>query len=157
MKSLKFPISRNSKENISIQKVSYLGNSLFFNGEIHGEEDISIVGEFKGKIDLPNHSLTVEQGAKVKAEIHVRNINVIGEVDGNIFASEKVYVAKEGHIKGDISAPRISITEGAKFKGMVTMNENGNENLPQKERIISPTIRTKSKESLFTPPEKQTK
>jgi len=101
-----------------------LGTSLFLKGELTGEDDFVIEGEFQGKIDLKNNNLTVERGGKVKADIQIKNITVSGEVKGNIHASEKVFIAKEGYVKGDITAPRISIADGAQFKGTVKMESD---------------------------------
>jgi len=120
---------RNNQESQDPEKISRVGASLSLNGELHGQEDIVIEGQFQGKIDLKNHNLKVEQGGKVKANIQVKNITISGEVDGNIYASGKVYISKEGQLRGDIFAPRISIADGAQFKGSVKMKE-GIEKMP---------------------------
>lgn len=101
--------------------ISRLGPTLNIKGELSSNEDLIIEGQFQGKLDLKNHNLLVEQAGKVDADIHVRNITIKGKVKGNIFASGKVYIQKEAQMIGDVSASRISILDGAQFKGSVKM------------------------------------
>jgi len=136
------------------QKQSSFGNSLFMKGELKGEEDVVIEGQFQGKIDLRNHNLIVELGGKAKADIQVKNITINGEVTGNVYASGKVFIAKEGQMKGDIIAPRISIVDGAQFKGSVKMDEEVDKTLPLKEKIDLLTEEKKYQGKKPSPPEK---
>ena len=110
---------KSSPEEVIPRSIARLGPSLFLKGELSGEEDIVIEGQYKGKIDLANHNLLVGRGAKVKADIRVKNITINGTVEGNIDASGRIFISKEGQMKGDLKAPKISIMEGAKFKGGV--------------------------------------
>ena len=113
------------KQNIVEQSInaniSRLGPTLNIKGELSSNEDLIIEGQFQGKLDLKNHNLLVEQAGKVDADIHASNIIIKGKVKGNIFASGKVYIQKEGQMIGDVSASRISILDGAQFKGSVKM------------------------------------
>ena len=133
MFKINFRENAEKKGSITANKQSFIGEALFLKGEISGEEDVFIEGQFKGTIKLPHSSLTVNKGGRVEAEIHAKNININGEVKGNVFATEKVCIATEGQITGDISAPRISIADGAQFKGNVRMNEEGAKPLPLEE------------------------
>ncbi len=108
---------KNSLEEVIPRNMARLGPSLFLKGELSGEEDVVIEGQYKGKIDLANHNILVGRGAKVEADIRVKNITINGTVEGNIDASGKIFISKEGQMKGDLKAPKISIMEGAKFKG----------------------------------------
>jgi cytoskeletal protein CcmA (bactofilin family) len=103
------------------QKSSGLGSTLILKGELSGEEDVVIEGNFQGKINLGNHNLVIEKGGKVEAEIFVKNITLNGHVIGNIYASEKVFISPDGQMEGDIHASRISIMDGAQFKGSIKM------------------------------------
>ncbi len=117
------------------------GSSFRLKGEMSGDEDLIIEGRFRGKIDLKNHSLLVEQTGKIKAEIRAKNVTIKGSIEGNIYASGKVFISKDGNVKGDIISPKISIMEGAGFKGSVKMKmEEGLKQLPLLERnaIIFP-------------------
>jgi cytoskeletal protein CcmA (bactofilin family) len=111
------------------------GSSFRLKGEMSGDEDLIIEGRFQGKIDLKNHSLLVEQTGKIKAEIRAKNVTIKGSIEGNIYASGKVFISKDGNVKGDIISPKISIMEGAGFKGSVKMKmEEGLKQLPLLER-----------------------
>jgi cytoskeletal protein CcmA (bactofilin family) len=100
---------------------STLGSSLIFDGELKGSEDLIIKGNLQGKIILENNSLLIDSGSHVNAEIRVKNITIKGKMEGNIHASGKVFITKEGKMTGDIAAYRISIMDGAKFKGSIKM------------------------------------
>jgi cytoskeletal protein CcmA (bactofilin family) len=98
-----------------------IGSSIVIDGEISGEEDLIIQGTVKGRIVL-KENLYVEQSGVVEADIETRNIEVSGQVTGNIQASDKVEIAAGGRAVGDIKAPRILIADGAIFKGNVDMD-----------------------------------
>ena len=112
-----------SSENKPTQTSSLIGSSLFVSGEIRGNEDLVITGRHKGKIDLKNNSLIIEKKAKVQGNLYVKDIDVRGKVEGAIYASGNVVVRSEAQITGDIIATRISIEDGAQYKGSVKMNE----------------------------------
>ncbi|MFQ6070430.1 MAG: polymer-forming cytoskeletal protein [Candidatus Aminicenantales bacterium] len=139
--------NKDEKEDLNLDAKSHIGDSLHLEGELSGEEDVIIDGQFKGKINLPNNNLIVNKSGKIEADVKVRNISILGEVKGNIFASEKAFIAREGRVEGDIHAPRISITDGAQFKGSVKMNEDHNQQLPLEE-IKTPLEKDKNTKSL---------
>jgi cytoskeletal protein CcmA (bactofilin family) len=109
---------------------SRLGPGITVNGEINGKEDLIIEGHYQGKIILADNTLTVERSARLQAEIQAKNISIKGSVQGNISASGKVLIRKDAQLDGDIIAARISIEDGAQFKGSVKMNTNQNRNTP---------------------------
>lgn len=100
---------------------STLGPALSFDGEIKGNEDLIIKGNLRGKIILENNSVLVASGSHVKAEVRAKNVTIKGNLEGNIHALGKVLITKEGKMTGDIAAYRISIMDGAKFKGSIKM------------------------------------
>ena len=110
-------------ENKPVSDFSLIGSSLYISGEIRGNEDLVIVGRHKGKIDLKDNTLIVKRNAKVQGNIYVENIDVQGKIEGTIYASGKVDVRNGAKITGDIFASRISIEEGAQYKGSVKMSE----------------------------------
>lgn len=103
----------------SPQSSAYLGRSLSFRGSINGNENLTVCGKVEGQITLGNCDLTIEAGSKVKANIRAKNVFIKGSVEGNIDAQGKVFIEKQGQMIGDISASRISVVEGAQFKGSV--------------------------------------
>jgi len=105
-------------------RTSRLGSSLKFNGELSGSGGVVIEGGLEGKIRLADHDVTVEPGGRVKADIVVRNLTIRGSVEGNIQAAGMVLIEKSGRMAGDISAARISVVEGAQFKGSVKITRS---------------------------------
>jgi cytoskeletal protein CcmA (bactofilin family) len=99
-----------------------IGKTLDIEGEISGQENISIEGQFQGNISLDQNDVFIEHNATVKAEIHAKNVQIKGQVEGNIFAAEQVHIEKNGRMNGDIFASRISIDDGAQFKGSVKID-----------------------------------
>ena len=112
---------KQDREKPSLENVSRLGPSFTLVGEISGEEDLVIEGSFNGKIYLRNHNLILKQKGQIKADVHARNVTILGKMKGNIYAAGKVFISKDAQMTGDISAFRISILEGAQFKGSIKM------------------------------------
>ena len=97
-----------------------LGPTLEIEGEIEGDEDLEVQGRVHGKI-LSKKDLTVASSGKVEAAIVTKNLSISGNLVGNVEASDRVEVRKEGKMVGDIKAPRVVIADGAKFKGNIEM------------------------------------
>src|SRR5213594_471091 len=102
-----------------------IGPSIHIKGELQGDEDLTIDGRVEGKIDLREHNLTIGPNGKIKADLYARTIVVSGEVTGSAFAAERVEIAPSGRLMGDITSPRITIADGAHFKGSVDMDRGG--------------------------------
>jgi len=100
-----------------------IGKSVVIKGELNGSEDLTIEGHVEGKIELKEHVLTIGPNGKIKAEVFAKVVIVLGEVRGNIIASEKVDIRDNGSVDGDIVAPRVAIAEGAHFRGSVDMQK----------------------------------
>jgi len=98
-----------------------IGKSVVIKGELNGSEDLTVEGHVEGRIELKDHVLTIGPHGKIKAEIFAKAVIVLGEVAGNIMASEKVDIRDNGSVDGDIIAPRVAIAEGAHFRGSVDM------------------------------------
>jgi cytoskeletal protein CcmA (bactofilin family) len=99
-----------------------LGSSLEIKGHITGTEDLQIDGKVEGPISLRGHELTVGSTAQLKSEIDAREVVVYGKVIGNLRARDRVDVKKDGSVVGDISTARISIEDGAQFKGRIEID-----------------------------------
>ena len=98
-----------------------IGSSIVVDGEITGDEDLLIQGTVKGKIQL-KESLFVEESGVVEAEIETQNVEVSGQVTGNMTAADKVELKTQCRVVGDIKAPRILIADGASYKGNIDMD-----------------------------------
>ena len=102
-----------------------IGKSVVIKGELSGSEDLTIEGQVDGKIELKDHALTIGPNGKIKAHIFAKSVIVLGEVNGNVNASEKVDIRDGGSVDGDIVSPRVAIAEGAHFRGSVDMQRKG--------------------------------
>jgi cytoskeletal protein CcmA (bactofilin family) len=100
-----------------------IGKSVVIKGELSGSEDLVIEGTVDGKVELSEHVLTVGSHGKLKAEVFAKVVIVLGEVVGNITASEKVDIRDSGSVDGDIVSPRVAIAEGAHLRGSVDMQK----------------------------------
>lgn len=99
-----------------------IGKSIHVKGELSGSEDLAIEGKVEGKIVLKGHRVTIGSTGQVAAEIVAKSVAVAGQVKGGIRADERVEVAATGSVVGDISAPRVVLVDGAKFKGSIDMD-----------------------------------
>ena len=102
-----------------------IGRSVVIKGELDGSEDLTIEGHVEGKIELRDHTLTVGPNGRIKAQVFAKAVIVLGELVGNINASEKVDIRDNGSVDGDIVAPRVAIAEGAHFRGSIDMQRKG--------------------------------
>lgn len=104
-------------------KASVLGPTIVGSGELTGQEDLVIKGTFKGKIQLPKNSLFIEAGAHVEADIEAGQATLQGNLTGSIHASGKVLVSSSAKMTGDITAAKVSIQDGAQFKGSIKIKK----------------------------------
>jgi cytoskeletal protein CcmA (bactofilin family) len=102
-----------------------IGKSVVIKGELNGSEDLTIEGQVEGKIELKDHVLTIGPNGKIKAQVFAKAVIVLGEVNGNVTATEKVDIRDGGSVDGDIISPRVAIAEGAHFRGSVDMQRKG--------------------------------
>jgi cytoskeletal protein CcmA (bactofilin family) len=102
-----------------------IGKSVVIKGELNGSEDLTIEGHVEGKIELKDHVLTIGPNGKIKAQVFAKSVIVLGEVNGNVTATEKVDIRDGGSVDGDIVSPRVAIAEGAHFRGSVDMQRKG--------------------------------
>ena len=102
-----------------------IGKSVVIKGELNGSEDLTIEGHVEGTIQLRDHVLTIGPNGRIKAQVFAKSVIVLGEVTGNVTASDKVDIRDNGSLDGDIIAPRVAIAEGAHFRGSVDMQRKG--------------------------------
>ncbi len=99
-----------------------LGRSLVMEGTITGGEDLLVEGRIKGTVNLKEHTVIVGKHGKVEGDIIAKVIMVEGEVMGNIRASERASIRQSGFVKGNVSAPRVLVEDGARLKGSIDVD-----------------------------------
>jgi cytoskeletal protein CcmA (bactofilin family) len=100
-----------------------IGKSVVIKGELNGSEDLTIEGQVEGKIELRQNVLTIGANGKIKAQVFAKSVIILGEVTGNVSASDKVDIRDNGSVDGDIAAHRVAIAEGAHFRGSIDMQK----------------------------------
>jgi cytoskeletal protein CcmA (bactofilin family) len=100
-----------------------ISKGLFIKGEITGSESLYIDGKIEGSLNLPGNRVTVGRNGQVSANITAREIVVLGKVKGNVTATDRVDIRAEGSLSGDVAAARISIEDGAFFKGGIDIKK----------------------------------
>ncbi len=103
------------------EAASALGPSVVLTGDISGDEDLVLRGTFKGTIQIRNHGLFIERGATVEADVEAASVAVSGSLTGNIRAAGRVVLTSDAQMKGDITAAKIHIRDGAQFRGSIKM------------------------------------
>ncbi len=114
------PASRS--QNPGSHSSARLGSSLRIEGHLTGGEDLQIDGKVDGPISLNGHQLIVGPTAVLNSEVHAGEVVVFGKVIGNVYASGRVDIKTDGSVTGDISTSRISIEDGAHFKGRIEID-----------------------------------
>ena len=102
-----------------------IGKSLVIKGEVTGSESLYIDGRVEGSINLSGNRVTIGRNGVVAANISAREIVVLGKVRGNLTASDRVDIRSDGSLTGDVVAVRISIEDGAFFKGGIDIRKAG--------------------------------
>ncbi len=102
-----------------------IGPGIHIKGDVTGDEDLVIKGSVEGTISLSANEVTVSDSGKVKADIRAKVVVISGEVTGDVSGSEKVIISKSGNVRGNIIAPRMTLEDGAVFKGSIDMDPGG--------------------------------
>lgn len=108
-----------------------IGKSLVIKGEVTGSESLFIDGRVEGSIHLPGNRVTVGRNGVIAANITAREAVILGKVCGNVMATDRVDIRNEGSLTGDVIAQRISIEDGAFFKGGIDIRKPNATEKPQ--------------------------
>src|SRR5256885_16421155 len=119
-----------------------IGKSLVIKGEVTGSESLYIDGRVEGSINLAGNRVTVGRNGVVAANITAREIVVLGKVRGNLTASDRVDIRSDGSLTGDVVAARISIEDGAFFKGGIDIRKAGQKVNGEEVKESKPTAST---------------
>ena len=104
-------------------KVINIGKSVIIKGQVNSDEDLTIEGRVEGMIDLRQNVLTIGPNGKIEADLLAKSIVVLGDVTGNVTATERIEIRDNGSVDGDLVSPRVVITEGAHFRVSVDMQQ----------------------------------
>jgi cytoskeletal protein CcmA (bactofilin family) len=146
------PVPPDSRRPQMERDVVNIGKSVVIKGELNGSEDLTIEGHVEGKIELRDHVLTIGPNGKIKAQVFAKAVIVLGEVNGNVTASEKVDIRDGGSVDGDIISPRVAIAEGAHFRGAVDMQRKGGQPQPQSQGQPRPSQQAAQAQSVPAQP-----
>jgi cytoskeletal protein CcmA (bactofilin family) len=137
--ALETPVAAPSRPVVSTSTADQatIGKSLVIKGEVTGSESLYIDGRVEGSINLAGNRVTVGRNGVVAANINAREIVVLGKVRGNLTASDRVDIRSDGSLTGDVVAARISIEDGAFFKGGIDIRKGGQK--PNGEEVKSVT------------------
>jgi len=107
-----------------------IGPSIKIKGDVSGDEDLVIQGEVEGKVKLAKHNVTIGSDGHVKADVSGRTVVVEGQVEGDIHAKEQIILRHTARVEGSIAAPRVTLEDGAVFRGGIEMDAGGKEGKP---------------------------
>jgi cytoskeletal protein CcmA (bactofilin family) len=117
------PIESANRAGVTATDQASISKGLFIKGEITGSESLFIDGKVEGSINLNGNRVTVGRNGQVSASITAREVVVLGKVRGNVTAADRVDIRAEGALTGDVAAARISIEDGAFFKGGIDIRK----------------------------------
>ena len=136
----------------SSRDAAVIGPSIHIDGDVRGEEDLLIEGEVSGTVNLKNNSLTIGPQGKVRADVYAHSIYVDGYSKATCYGSERVNVRKSATVHGNITSPRVSLEDGAKFKGAIEMDPQAGQNFRSPRRRRAPRLRKAAKPVVQQPP-----
>lgn len=116
------PVARPKPSN---SEQTRIGPSVSLEGTLKCEEDLRLEGDLKGAVSVPAHRVVIGSSGQVKANVYARVIEVEGRVVGDLVGVERIVVAASGHVVGNLKAPRVSLENGAQFKGSIDMEPAG--------------------------------
>jgi cytoskeletal protein CcmA (bactofilin family) len=129
--------SENKKETVPVSSTPYrlpdtdprnnntatIGKAVKIIGQIFTKEDLYVDGDVEGTIESQDNKVTIGPNGRVQAGIRAREVVILGQVQGNVEASDKVDIRKDAKLVGDIATARISIEDGALFKGSIDIKK----------------------------------
>jgi cytoskeletal protein CcmA (bactofilin family) len=127
---------------VNSQEQATIGKSLVIKGEVTGSESLYIDGRVEGTINLPGNRVTIGRNGTIQANVNAKELVVLGKVKGNITASDRVDIRNEGSLAGDVICQRISIEDGAYFKGSIDIRKPGQKEMngPSKMEAVEPKL-----------------
>lgn len=138
----------------ALGKSALIGAGIHVNGDISGTENLVIEGRVEGKIDLASSQVLIGASGKVAADIVGKVVKIEGSLQGDVEGRERVVIAKSGKVRGNITAPRVMLEDGAIFKGSIDINPAESAvaelPLPAKTGVDAPKTQAESKDSSYS-------
>ena len=103
-------------------EMAVIGRSIRIDGDLQGEEDLRIEGRVTGTVKLVDNSLTIGKEGEIHADVYAKTITVDGVMEGDLYGAEQVAIRRNARVKGNVTAPRVSLEDGAHFKGSIEMD-----------------------------------
>jgi cytoskeletal protein CcmA (bactofilin family) len=104
-----------------------IGPSITIKGDVSGDEDLMIQGRIEGKVKLAKHNVTIGSDGQVKADVHGKTVVVEGQVEGDLRGQEQIILRHTARVEGSIAAPRVTLEDGAVFRGGIEMDAGAKE------------------------------
>ncbi len=101
-----------------------IGPSITIKGNVSGDEDLVIQGRIDGKVNLAKHNVTIGTNGRVKADVHGKMVVVEGEVEGDLRGQDQIILRQTAKVNGSIAAPRVTLEDGAVFRGAIEMDSS---------------------------------
>ena len=120
------------------REAAVIGPSIHIDGDLRGDEDLIIEGEVNGTVQLRNNTLTIGAQGKVNADVFAHSIYVEGYMEGDLIGLERVCIRKSAQVRGNITSPRVTLEDGARFKGSIEMDPQAVEAAINKRRGAAP-------------------
>jgi cytoskeletal protein CcmA (bactofilin family) len=126
--------------------VAAIGKSVMIKGQLFSREDLYLDGEMEGTVEVPDNRLTIGPHGKLQAGIKAREVVVLGSINGNVEATERIDIRKDARVVGDIKTGRIIIEDGAYFKGSIDIVKG------EPAKAAAPPPRPQPAPAISTPP-----
>lgn len=123
------------------QSVAAIGRSIRINGDLEGEEDLRIDGEVNGTVRLKKNAVIIGRDGKIQADVYAKSVEVEGVVEGDLFGAEKVSIRQSATVQGNITAPRVSLEDGARFKGSIEMDPEAVQSALGDAAVVTPALK----------------
>jgi cytoskeletal protein CcmA (bactofilin family) len=96
-----------------------IGKAVKVVGQIFSREDLFVDGDLEGTVEALEHKLTIGPNGTVHAGVKAREVVVLGTIQGDVEATDKIEIRKDAKLVGNIKTARIIIEDGAYFKGSI--------------------------------------
>ncbi len=109
-----------------------IGATIHIKGDVTGDEDLIIHGHVEGRVNLKDYNVIIGPKGRVQANIHAKQVVIEGQLNGDIKGEEKVIIRKTGNVLGNVISPRVTLEDGAMFKGSIEMEPRDTKNVINK-------------------------